>query len=153
MNRLLTAAAALTILTMASHPAIAQVGGDEPLATCTIVIDLQYSGDRSRDGDCIGMVSDWLVSIGAPSAATDVQVVETIIDLTELYRPEECPGEETELPEAIETAAAAIVDDEQRAEVLLIAEQINNCEFDGTAAVDDDLLVPGTLSPTSGSPS
>jgi hypothetical protein len=101
------------------------------------------------------MVSDWLTSIGAPAAALDDQIVETIIDLTALYRPEECPGEDTELPEAIETAAQAIVDEERRNEVLLIAEEIASCAFSGTAEVND-LLVPdsgSTSSPTPGSPS
>lgn len=138
MNKLLTAAAALTFLATAGHSAVAQDASGEPLATCSIVIDLQYEGDTSRDGDCIAATSNWLASIGAPSAETDAQVVEAVLALTELFRAEQCEVNDTELSEAIETAAAAIVDDETRAEIQLIAEQIAACDFVATAAIDDD---------------
>lgn len=138
MRRLITAAAALilSLWAVVPLPAVAQSTIDEVMTICTDVINLQYDDDRSRDTQCINAVAAFLDVIGAPSAEADPQIAELIIKLLELYRDDpSCKIAETELPEAIETAAGKVLDEEIKAEYILIVEQINSCEFSPTAAI------------------
>lgn len=142
MSRLVTAAAALTLslTTAIPVPALAQASTIPGVMTiCTDVINLQYEGDRSRDLQCIGAVSDFLDAIGAASSEADPQIAELVIQLLELYREDpECKIADTELPEAIQTAASQVLDEEVKAEYLLIYDQLENCDFSPTAAIEPD---------------
>jgi hypothetical protein len=147
MKRLITAAAALilSLWVVVPLPAVAQSTIDEVMVICTDVINLQYDDDHSRDGQCIGAVAAFLDAIGAPSAEADPQIAELVIKLLELYREDPaCKIAETELPEAIATAAGKVLDEDIKAEYLLIEEQINSCEFSSTAAIDP-VPVPASL--------
>jgi hypothetical protein len=137
MKRLLTAAAALTIFfPTAISTAVAQSTTiPAVMGICTVVIEEQYNDKHDRDGQCIGAVEEFLLTVGAPSAAADPLIVELITELVELYRDDpECRIAWTELPQAIATAAAAVVDEEIAAEIRLIGEQIASCDFIATAA-------------------
>ena len=147
MKRLITAAAALilSLWAVVPLPAVAQSTIDEVMVICTDVINLQYEDDRSRDGQCIGAVAAFLDVIGAPSAEADPQIAELVIKLLELYREDPaCKIADTELPEAISTAAGKVLDEDIKAEYLLIFEQVNSCEFSSTAAIDP-VPVPASL--------
>lgn len=139
MRRLFTAAAALSLSLWAvvPLPAVAQSSTiDEVMTICTDVINLQYDEDHSRDGQCIQAVVDFLGVIGAPSAEADPQIADLVVKLVELYRDDPaCKIAETELPEAIQTAAGKVLDEEIKAEYILIYEQINTCDFSPTAAI------------------
>ena len=146
MKRLITAAAALilSLWVVVPLPAVAQSTIDEVMVICTDVINLQYEEDRSRDTQCIGAVAAFVSTIGAVSAEADPQIAELVIKLLELYREDPaCKIAETELPEAIATAAGEVFDEDIKAEYLLIVEQINSCEFSSTAAIDP-LPVPAS---------
>ncbi len=137
MKRLLTAAAALTIFfPTAISTAIAQSTTiPAVMGICTVVIGEQYNDNHDRDGQCIGAVEEFLLAVGAPRAEADPLIVELITELVELYRDDpECRIAFTELPQAIATAAAAVVDQEIAAEIRLIGEQIASCDFIATAA-------------------
>jgi hypothetical protein len=138
MRRLITAAAALimSLSAVVPLPALAQSTIDEVMVICTDVINLQYEDDHSRDGQCIGAVAAFLGVIGAPSAEADPQIGELVLKLVELYREDPaCKIADTELPEAISTAAAKVLDEEIKAEYVLIFEQIDSCEFSATSSI------------------
>ena len=139
MKKLLTAAAALvlSLSVVVPLPAVAQSTIDEVMTICTDVINLQYEDDHSRDTQCIGAVAAYVDAIGAVSAEADPKITELVIKLLELYRDDaNCKIAETELPEAIATAAGKVLDEEVKAEYLLIGEQINGCQFSATSSIN-----------------
>lgn len=139
MRRLITAAAALvlSLSVVVPLPAVAQSTIDEVMTICTDVINLQYEDDHSRDTQCIGAVAAYVDAIGAVSAEADPKITELVIKLLELYRDDaNCKIAETELPEAIATAAGKVLDEGIKAEYLLIGEQIDSCEFSPTSAIN-----------------
>lgn len=140
MRWLITAAAALVLSLPVAVPlpALAQSSTiDEVMTVCTDVINLQYEDDHSRDGQCIKAVADFLGVIGAPSAEADPQITELILKLVELYRDDpDCKIAETELPEAISTAAGKVLDADVKAEYILIGQQIDSCDFSPTSAIN-----------------
>jgi hypothetical protein len=141
MNRLQTVAAALVLSlpVVAPLPVMAQSTVDEVMTICTDVINLQYEDDRSRDTQCINAVANFLNVIGAASSEADPQITELVIKLVELYRDDDsCKISETELPDAIETAAGKVLEDDVKAEYILIYEQLNTCEFSTTASIIPD---------------
>jgi hypothetical protein len=139
MRKLVTAAAALilSLSAVVPLPALAQSTQDEVMTICTDVINLQYDDDRSRDTQCINAVATFVGTIGAASAEADPQIAELVIKLLELYRDDpSCKIAETELPEAIETAAGKVLDEDIKAEYIVIVEQIKSCDFSPTAAIN-----------------
>lgn len=142
MKKLLTAAAALvlSLSTAVPLPALAQSNTvDGVMATCTDVINLQYEDDRSRDTQCVTAVADFLGAIGAASSEADPQIADLVVKLLELYRDDQrCKIAETELPEAIETAAGKVLDGTVKVEYVQIVEQIKGCDFSATAAINPE---------------
>jgi len=139
MKKLLTAAAALVLsLSVAVPlPALAQSNTvDGVMTICTDVINLQYEDDHSRDNQCIMAVADFLGVIGAASTAADPQIADLVLKLLELYRDDpQCKIAETELPQAIDTAAGKVLDGTVKVEYVQIVDQIRSCEFSTTASI------------------
>lgn len=107
--------------------------------TCTDVINLQCEDDRSRDTQCVTAVADFLGVIGAASSEADPQIADLVVKLLELYRDDQrCKIAETELPEAIETAAGKVLDGTVKVEYVQIVEQIKGCDFSATAAINPE---------------
>jgi hypothetical protein len=107
------------------------------------VINREYNGDDTRRNECVNGVTAFLTGLGAPSAAVDPTISELVIALTELYQEDDgCTIANTELPEAIAAAAALMTDEATRADLIGISGQIDTCDFDATAAINDELASP-----------
>ncbi|WP_055048590.1 hypothetical protein [Devosia sp. A16] len=144
MKKLLTAAAALVLSLPVAVPlpAFAQNTVDGVMTTCTDVINLQYEDDHSRDTQCITAVADFLTAIGAASNEADPQIADLVLKLLELYRDDQqCKIAETELPQAIETAAGKVLDGTVKVEYVQIVQQIQSCDFSTTAAITPEPVV------------
>ena len=138
MKKVLAGTIALSML--AAGPVHAQsVTINDTMAICTAVIAEQYASDEEplpRWGECIAAVEAYVAAVGAISPSADPLIGELIVALVELYRDDnECKIRETELPIAINTAAAATSEEVLKAEYVLIAEQVLSCDIGGTAAI------------------
>jgi hypothetical protein len=139
MKKLVTAAAALFFFATAGGPASAQATIEQTMDTCAAVIELQYNNNRSRDGQCIAAVGEYLDAIGAPSVAADPLIADLVVKLYELYQDDpECKIADTELPIAIATAAGRVEDEQAKLQYLAVAEQIETCDFEAPGAVGFD---------------
>jgi hypothetical protein len=145
MRKLIAAAAALFLNLAVVLPAAAQATSDATtfqgvMTICSAVIAEQYEDDHDRDGQCIAAVGTYLDAIGAPSSEADPLIAELVVALAELYQDDPaCKIGDTELPEAIALAASRTEDDVAAAEYVLIADQIDTCQFEATAAINDAL--------------
>jgi hypothetical protein len=132
--------AALSLgLAMASPQARAQsTPTDIPavMGVCTPVIRDEYAGDRDQWGDCIAAVDAFLHHIGAASEQADPIIADLIAALVELYEPQYCPEEDTELPIAIELAAQSTLDRLQQAQIIEISHTLKDCGRFATAALE-----------------
>jgi hypothetical protein len=126
-------------------PASAQSGSiDAVMQVCAPVIDQEYQGDVSRYGQCVQAVKSFVAVVGAPSDGTNQQVADLAVALTTLYQDlDKCLTPETELPEALDVAAAASNDEQQRAQIIEVRATIYSCEVGTTAAIGLEDAVAG----------
>jgi hypothetical protein len=103
---------------------------------CEPVIAQEYQGDVTRYGQCVDSVKAFVTTIGAPSDPTNQQVADLVVALANLYQTlDECVTPDTELPEALDVAAAASSDEEQKAQILEVRATIYSCEVGTTADI------------------
>lgn len=109
---------------------------DSVMEVCAPVIDMEYQGDVSRYGQCVDAVKSFVAVVGAPSDGTNQQVADLAVALATLYQDlDKCLTPETELPEALDVAAAASNDKEQQAQIIEVRATIYSCEVGTTAAI------------------
>lgn len=151
LNRTRVAAFAVLAAIAAPFAAFAQATPGsipEVISTCTPVIDAQYQGDRSLDGQCIAATDAFVKAILGPPAQGDTAQTATdlVLALVTLYRDgEECEANETELPEAIALVVPLAGDENQSALIASISETVRACEAVETGATEDE--APEVVSP------
>lgn len=115
------------------------------LNICAPVVNEQYEGDQSRYGTCIAAVTAFTSFIQAPSAQTAEVIADLVVALADLYRFDEaCRIARTELPMAIETAAAAAFDEEQRLQIIQVRQTIAACDVFQTFAIPSTTVAQGS---------
>jgi len=107
------------------------------VATCAPIIDQELKGDHTRWGQCVAAVADYVKAVGAPSASSDPQLADLVIELSKLFQKNPvCRFDKTELPLAIKTAAQASLDRKQRARIVEVALTISDCVNLQTAEIN-----------------
>jgi hypothetical protein len=146
MKSLLLCAAALSFMSFAVPSFAQQTPSADIQPTmdiCKDVIDREYGGDQSRRNQCVDGVKEFLKGLGAASTGVDPTISELVVALTELYREDpDCMIKDTELAQAIREAAALLADKTILQDLLDIADQIDGCTFEPTAALGDESASP-----------
>jgi hypothetical protein len=132
-------------------PGMAQTASTrgEVVSICADVAESEREERFALRGQCIVATTQYLdvVRVSEDTAAERDQAISDLVaDLTQLLFTPDCV-ELSEVAQAIAMASADIEDPDQRAQVLLIYQMIDNCEFGVTAAVVTPL--PNTFPPPS----
>lgn len=88
-------------------------------------------------GRCIAATSNYLavvLSSGAPPAVIDQTISDLVVSLTTILFTPQCVTQ-SEVAQAIDLTADSAVDDQQAAQIRLISQTLNRCEFVITASI------------------
>jgi hypothetical protein len=157
MSKLLLVTAALAALTGMSIPSYSQQFRTETAVVeiCTEVAlaELAEEDESVLRGQCLGATQAYIQDVSNRGLSTqdfDQTLADLVVELANILFKPECVVE-SEVAQAIAMTDAAAIDPEQQAQIQLIYETVNACDFVITAAIftpNAQSLNGGTGSPS-----
>ncbi|MFK4809957.1 hypothetical protein N8A98_17590 [Devosia neptuniae] len=148
----------MRVLALAAGVALLSAGGmqgsmaqefstrDAVVSVCKDVVRMERDEQVSQNGACIGATAQYLsVLQRAPGIDFDQSVADLVVDLTNLLFTPFCRVE-SEVAVAIRLAGQSARTDAQQAQIRLIYQTVNACDFVVTAAIatpNNDSLFSG----------